>query len=207
MINIRSILNELSGNRSVFHSEADFQHALAWEIHKQPCVNAVRLEKRIPINDAHGYLDLLVDTDHGHCAIELKYKTRGAVIADCAGEIFELKNQSAQDIGRHDFIKDIWRLERYVKLAQRSIGYAILLTNDQGYWQEGKQNSVDAAFRLSEGRVISGVCSWTKDAAPGTTKGRNIPIAIDGRYALSWNDYSNHDEKWGRFRHLIVEIR
>ena len=35
MVNIIHVLNQLSKNRKVFHSEADFQHAFAWELQNQ----------------------------------------------------------------------------------------------------------------------------------------------------------------------------
>ena len=34
MLDIKSLLMGLAENRKVFHSEADFQHALAWHIHQ-----------------------------------------------------------------------------------------------------------------------------------------------------------------------------
>ena len=34
MLDIEGLLTSLAQSRKVFHSEADFQHALAWQIHK-----------------------------------------------------------------------------------------------------------------------------------------------------------------------------
>ena len=57
MIDITDVLDELSKNRPVFHSEADFQHALGWKIHeKYPDFN-IRLEKRVNLNANEIYLD------------------------------------------------------------------------------------------------------------------------------------------------------
>ena len=33
MVDIEKLMKELARDRSVFHSEADFQHALGWQIH------------------------------------------------------------------------------------------------------------------------------------------------------------------------------
>ncbi len=44
-------------------------------------------------------------------AIELKYKTRH-LLGIVGGEIYDLGDQAAQDLGRYDFFKDIERLER-----------------------------------------------------------------------------------------------
>ena len=34
MLDIKGLLTALAESRKVFHSEADFQHALAWHIHQ-----------------------------------------------------------------------------------------------------------------------------------------------------------------------------
>jgi hypothetical protein len=61
----------------------------------------------------------------------LKYKTRGLSV-QIENEQYRLKDQSTQDVGRYDFIKDIQRLE-HVSVGQKNfVGYAVLLTNDQG---------------------------------------------------------------------------
>lgn len=44
-LNIRSLLTVLGDSRNVFHSEADFQHALAWHIHQKMPEIQIRLER------------------------------------------------------------------------------------------------------------------------------------------------------------------
>lgn len=132
MIDLNAILNSLAQQRPVFHSEADFQHALAWKIQKHLPDAAVRLEYPISNQNSRRYLDIYITQLRRPVAIELKYKTR-AVTVQIGSEKFTLKNQSAQDIGRYDFIKDIYRLEQMLKADQKGIGYAILLTNDSAY--------------------------------------------------------------------------
>ncbi len=44
MVSIEALLATLAGSRKVFHSEADFQHALAWQIHEAMPDSQVRLE-------------------------------------------------------------------------------------------------------------------------------------------------------------------
>ncbi len=50
-------------------------------------------------------------------AIELKYKTRH-LLGIVGGEIYDLGDQAAQDLGRYDFFKDIERLERFVRSGE-----------------------------------------------------------------------------------------
>lgn len=52
-----ALLPGLAGERPVFHSEADFQQALAWAVHVAHPGLRVRLETR-PVRGTH--LDLLV---------------------------------------------------------------------------------------------------------------------------------------------------
>lgn len=106
------MLRRLSGLRPVFHSEADFQQAFAWEVRTQDPTVRVRLETR----PAPGLrLDLLLISKDGQrrTAVELKYLTR-LWTGEFAGERFELKDQGAQDIRAHDVVKDIVRVEKFV---------------------------------------------------------------------------------------------
>ena len=86
----------------MFHSEADFQHALAWQIHEAAPESQVRLEVSvIPVEAQRMFLDIWLPVEG--IAIELKYKTRGLELEQ-DDESFALRNQSAQDQGRHDFL-------------------------------------------------------------------------------------------------------
>ena len=76
MIEITNILGELSKNRSVFHSEADFQHALAWVIHEKYPDLTIRLEKRVTLKGKEIYFDIFVFNHSEIVAIEVKYKTK-----------------------------------------------------------------------------------------------------------------------------------
>jgi uncharacterized protein YjbI with pentapeptide repeats len=150
MIDLNLLLATLANKRPVFHSEADFQHALAWELQLlDPNVN-IRLEYRPPWLDRRNYMDIWVIDEDTATAIELKYKTRSVDIS-IGGEQFALQNHAAQDLGRYDFVKDIERLERVVAAGRQVVGYAIILTNDPTYWSlPGKSDSVDANLGFAD---------------------------------------------------------
>lgn len=207
MENIHAVIASLALRRPVFHSEADFQHALAWELHQFDPTASVRLEKRVSTLGSRVHLDLLFQSGSGELAIELKYKTR-AIELDHAGEKFNLLNQSAQDIGRHDFIKDIGRLEDYVHANSAAVGYAIFLTNDRTYWSKTqKKDSIDSEFRLHEGRQIQGSVTWGERAAAGTMYRREEPIVLRGRYETAWRDFSSLGNGRGeQFRYLAIRV-
>ena len=69
--------------------------------------------------------------------------------------MFELPFQSAQEVRRYDFVKDVARLEVLRAGGAADDGFAIVLTNDPSYWQGGEREGVaDAAFRLGEARYL-----------------------------------------------------
>jgi len=210
VFDLTGILAQLRKKRPLFHSEADFQHALAWQIHKQWPMCSIRLEYPLQPGRAE-HLDILILNQHEALAIELKYKT-ASLFAVVGRELYSLKNHSAQDCGRYDFVADIERLEQFVLEHENAQGYAILLTNDSSYWNPPRdEGCVDAKFRVHEGRVISGVLGWHSAASKGTTRGREKPLNIKGTYSLNWQDYchieaSVNTKGYGKFRQLAVKI-
>ena len=207
MIDMDGLMGSLADSRKVFHSEADFQHALAWQIHEAAPESRVRLEVNVvPAAAQRMYLDIWLPVEG--IAIELKYKTRGLELEQ-DDEPFVLRNQSAQDQGRYDFLLDIQRLEILcTELEQCKAGYAVLLTNDSSYWKvPTHRDTVDAAFRVHEGRAVSGALAWGARASSGTVGGRESPIQIQDSYRLRWNEYFGFPGKsYGSFRYLAVSV-
>ena len=149
-------------------------------------------------------MDLLVKDHSHHLAVELKYKTKKASVI-WSEEQFHLRNQAAQDLGRYDFLKDIARVERYVETHPGSEGYVVLLTNDPTYWKQSKKSqSVDAAFRIHEGRSITGELAWGAKASLGTMRAREAAIQIRASYESAWHDFSHIGQEL--FRYIEVHI-
>jgi len=207
MIDLTEIIKNLSRSRPIFHSEADFQHALAWEIHMQVQNCEMRLEYKPPHIMKRFYVDIWCYGEDFSAAIEMKYKTR-RLRTNIRGEIFDLLSQSAQDIGRYDFLKDIQRLEEIMSGQSNIIGYAIFLTNDSAYWSTPRDSqTVDASFRIHHGRILTGELTWGVRASEGTMRGREKALHIKGVYNLNWQDYSAPSQgSYGRFRYLLVKI-
>ena len=57
-IDIVGLMSALAARRPVFHSEADFQHALAWELHTRLPALDVRLELPVEASGKALHLDL-----------------------------------------------------------------------------------------------------------------------------------------------------
>lgn len=109
MINLHDQMNMLMKKRTIFHSEADFQFALAWEIQKAYPDANVRLEY-CPAKYPNMHLDMLVKIGEMGFPIELKYKTLMTQM-EVDGEYYNLKNHGAQDLGRYDYLIDVERIE------------------------------------------------------------------------------------------------
>lgn len=202
------IMEQLAQHRPVFHSEADFQHAFAWELHHAAPELDMRLE--VPFRSATGniHLDVLARSASVQIAIELKYKARALKTA-LRGEDFVLLNQAAQDIGRYDFFKDLSRLEAFVSGNPQRIGYALFLTNDSAYWKAPAALTHGyAAFAMNEGREVSSSLAWGESASAGTRRGRENNVLLAGSYGLQWKQYSSLDVKsYGTFRYVCVHVR
>jgi hypothetical protein len=207
MIDIPELMHALSLQRGVFHSEADFQHAFAWEVHRRLPTASVRLERPIKLKEKTLHLDFLLQLPNQAMAVELKYKTRKLTL-EVEGEQFRLASHSAADLGRYDFIKDVCRLEEITSNLQSCEGWAILLTNDSAYWKAPfTKVTVDTAFRVHEGRVLHGTLGWTENASDGTKRNRENDLNVAGRYPLRWCDYAiPSDQLCGQLRFLAVHV-
>jgi hypothetical protein len=201
---IEQTMAALARVRPLFHSEADFQHAFAWQLHSAYPDARVRLETR-PRPGVR--LDVLALIDGRRVAVELKYLLRD-LTTTVEDELFELPFQSAQDVRRYDFVKDLARLELLLTDGATDDGFAIALTNDPSYWQGGNREDVaDAAFRLGEGRALTGALAWAAHTGAGTMRGRESPLALTGTYELRWRDFSRVEGgRYGTFRYLVVEV-
>lgn len=205
VLNIEQTLQTLASERLLFHSEADFQHALAWKIHEQHPDARIRLEVPSANFGKRERIDIVINAEGRKYALELKYKKRTLNLA-LNDEKFSLSNDGAQDIGRYDFVKDIVRLERYVLSEENTIGYAILLTNDDLYWKESVRGVSSAAFFLHEGRTIdsSAPLAWHESTGEGTMKGRHEPFTLRTNYTIHWKDYSAI--AGSQFRYLLLTV-
>lgn len=210
MVRPDDVLRVLTGfatDRPVFHSEADFQHTLAWALQQTRPRLRIRLETR-PRPGVRLDLQVTDPADGTSVAIEMKYLTdtwEGTV----GGETYRLLRQSAQDIRAYDCIKDIGRVEQLIRIGYATSGLVLVLANDPSYWRapgHGRATNADA-FRLHDGLVIVGSRAWGPQAGPGTSRGREEATELSGEYRLTWQDYSNVGGPRGRFRYLPIAVR
>lgn len=124
------------------------------------------------------------------------------------GERFELRDQGAQDIRAYDVVKDIGRVEHDTRVLDRCNGAVVVLANEPAYWTRPGHSRMTnaAAFRLYEGRRLSGAHAWGPNTGAGTSRGRELPISLTGSYELCWRVYSDLPGAGGRFCYLEIEV-
>ena len=205
--NIHQVMAGLSSRRPIFHSEADFQHELAWEIHAMYDDCLVRLEFP-PFPDLGKRMAIDIWLPSEQIAIELKYPTRKLDWTD-QGERFSLA-LGARDVARYDFLKDIQRIEQIAAGYEPvECGFVVLLTNDYLLWERSNRTDVvDAEFHIYDGkRIGDGEIRWGIGASDGTKRSREEPINLSRSYVLNWQGYSSlGNERGERFRYLAVAV-
>lgn len=198
-------IERLREQRPVFYSEADFQHALAWEMHLAEPSAQVRLEAPL-LAGGRERLDLWFADRSQRLAIELKYP-RAPFRAEIEGEPtpFERRSQDAEDDTRYAIAQDLRRIERLIEEGHADAGCVLVLTNIRSMWRVPPRptTALDAAFRIHEDRVLSGQLEW---GAGGRAK---QPVPLTGHYVCRWRDYSELSEASGasvfRYSLLVTE--
>lgn len=204
MIDFERIVTSLGQRRPIFYSEADLQHELGMEAVRHDAGISCRLE--VPLFPGkNAALDLCLRSSAGNFGVEIKYLTRTCKLAHM-DELFELKNQGAQDIRRYDTLKDIQRIEALIGHGGINSGGVLCITNDPAYWIGPRRpGTCDEQFSLREGRILTGTLHWSRSTGAGTQKGRETPISLAGSYKAGWKRFSKIEEH--EFRYLWIEVK
>lgn len=206
LADVEATLKQLAHERPVFHSEEDFQRALDRAIRGSFPRVRVQLEHPLALGDRRGYADLWLRTSAGPVVLELKYRTREAHVT-WEDEQFSLREHSANDLGRYDFIKDLVRIEHLLDAGHAAAGAVIAITNDHLYWTKPNRQTNDADFRLHDGRRLSGTMAWGPKAGDGTTRGREDALTLRRAYDVAWQPYSNVESRAEtEFRYLFLPV-
>jgi hypothetical protein len=158
--------------------------------------------------DPRKHIDILVRDGQFVYPIELKYPTKISSIS-VNGESYNLKDHSAQDLVRYDFIKDICRIESFRDcVGDFEKGIVIWLTNDPHYWNAPKHDDVIfREFTVHDGSELKGVVAWKEGASIGSIKGREAPLVLKGAYTTHWHEYSSFDVQNGLFRYAVHIVK
>ena len=143
---------------------------------------------------------LKIKGEEKYIAIELKNKLK-AISSECTrfGQTSQkkelVKNQSAQNIGRYQFWKDVKRLELLKESYKNVIGgIALFLTNDANYLKTTKGADYED-FGMSENLKKDGVLEWgefkkvdTKTLVNNKKRKKSPPIKLSNSYSPRWEN-------------------
>lgn len=198
-------MNNLSIKRPVFHSEADFQFSLGWELKVNESNFDIIMERPFQFKNIDYSqkieLDILVKNNNDIFGIELKYVTE-KFIDTINSERFNLKDHAATNLRRYDFYKDISRLELLKENNEIKKGYVIFLTNVLSYKKH--TNGMGGNFNFSDNyNILPSEYSWLKSPNINSIgKQRNSSLIIKNNYQCIWEEYSS---KY-KFNYILLEI-
>ncbi len=154
-------------------------------------------------------IDILIKDEKQVYFIELKYE-QAQIDFEIDGEKFKLSSHTAHDIGWYDFIKDIKRLEHCVDDTPGAVGYVVMLTNDNLYWDKSTRGVNSEAFFIHEGRTLKKdfKMKWHLKTGEGTSKGRTDPHILNNDYHIHWRPYSeiSGPTKKNTFKYLLLKV-
>lgn len=199
---VQSWMDELARQRPLFHSERDFQLALALVLADD--VAQLRLEKALSVSEPVGgrsrlCIDVLGKLNGHRIALELKYPKK-RLRADVGGEVFDLPASGAPDLDTAGIWRDVQRIERLILDETVDAGASITLTN-YPFWSERNTTARSQAyeFRLWEGRNVDpGVLQWR---LKGGRVGERLTF-MSG-YHCGWRDFGIYAD-FG-FRYLLLQ--
>jgi len=206
-------LNRLSKDRPVFHSEADFQFSLGWELKRLNNDFEIIMERPFQFNNKLGddkdttkYTDIFIKDGLNKYGIELKYVTK-ELETEIDKVKYKLKDHMATNLRRYDFYKDISRLE-YLKInGEIDMGYAIFLTNVNSYYQK-QASGMAKEFNFADGCKIipKDEYYWIGEKINEKSIGssRNKNIKIEQQYDCCWREYPENGS-YG-FKYILLEI-
>lgn len=209
----KSIHNVITKIDQIPISEDDLKFKLAWRLKEfNPGIN-VSIEypvnkSLLGVNNIGDnkllYYDLIVENKNNFIPIEIKYKTKHLKLQrNILGskDNLELKNQSAQNLAKYGFWKDVYRIQslknQYKKVNK---GYQIFVTNDASYTRPSRENSQVKNFDICEGRHIEKETKllWSdkegleiKDVSHVKYKNKTFykkeGFIIENNYVLKWD--------------------
>ncbi len=205
---LQNALNELSEERRLFHSEADFMFELAMKLKDLNSVLKFRAERPYFINHAKIYLDLEVIDNSKKYAIELKYKTN-ELMDSIHNESYNLTTHYAPNLGRFDFWADLERVHLLKSNHQFAGGFVVFLTNDSNYWNNDSKGYMSYDFNLKDKRTVdkNAVLKWSDKATIDSVgkKRFNKCFQFQKSYTLNWDVFSELMDHNQVFKYLLIE--
>lgn len=204
---LEEVLATMAAERPIFHSEADLQHELAWRYRQARPTACIRLELPARFNHGRASIDMVIHEEATTCFVEIKFKT-AHFRTRLHEEDYDLKNHGAKDLGSYDVIKDVCRVESFVRAKPGSCGCVVFITNDPSYWTDTRaKKPIDLDYQLVEGRILQGTLAWQTHAGIGSIRKREEPLVLEHSHPIHWQTYSTlPDQGANHFRYVCFRI-
>lgn len=149
----------------------------------------------------HEEIDIILRTPDGIMPIELKYQHK--------------KGYTKRVNASYYFLEDVCSIEHYLSSqnAFSHIGYAVLMTDDSGYWENDNSGTAAREFNLRNGRIISDKLTWYHGT--GEPHKKLTPLSFQSSYRIAWrcglckrylHGIQNCNCNSFRFRYTVVKI-
>lgn len=145
------------------------------------------------------YVDMVISNGHEYVPVELKYRKKQlkgdiTLFGQNLGKGILLKNDSAQDLGRYGFWKDVCRLEFLKKeFGNISNGIAIFVTNDASYRTAPGAGTNSENFSMGNSSVTfhkNTNCCWPFNPMD-TIPYKSCPnFNLENAHDVNWSDYT-----------------
>ncbi len=151
-------------------------------------------------NPQEMYVDIVVSNGQEFVPVELKYKKReemGSVVlfGQKMGKGIILKDDSAQDLGRYSFWKDVRRLEFLAQSFDNvKNGIAILVTNDASYKTDSCTETQSKNFAIGDGSETyhkDTNCCWPFNPLDAKSYKSYPSFKLAFEKEVIWNEYTN----------------
>ena len=200
--NVHRVIHQmLADDRLIFFSENDFVFAFATALVKIYRDAHVYAEYPFKYDDKDAKLDLLVVYDGREFPFEFKYAQDHKSLVH-NGVVYKQNKQGAVPNKSYDYIKDIKRLETFMREpgTAKGMGFAIMLSSDPDFWKPAGNSADYSEFLLHDRTISTGKLKW------GSIRDNKPDIELLGvPYTLKWEPYSIIDKVETKI--LITEVK
>lgn len=202
---LNNILSDFGHNNRIFHSEAELQFCIAWELKNRnrdidvwfeyPAEQIKNEHKRIP------QIDLVIQNNNLLFPIEIKYAK-----GNLSYKNINLSNKPLDEC--FDVAKDIKRLEDFSeKYDNFDKGYVIVVSNNFSWFKDHRPSSkvftYDSYLLDHDSNILTGMIKYKID---DNHKSQQI-IELKGKYDTKWQEYCSLGNNINEiFKYLIIEI-
>ncbi len=158
------------------------------------------------------FADIVVESHGQYACVELKYATArlrdSLMLFDepLRGNEEIIKTQAASNLVMYNYWKDVRRIEVIAeKFHNVAGGVALLVTNDNSYWDKPRTGAKYLPFSTHEGQEIHpGTLAWNGQVSSEILKS-HMPFRISGCYGCNWRPagVTAVSRKGDRFKYIL----